>query len=51
MMKMLGVATTVQELMDKIAPYRDYSIWMDNPIHGFNTDVWVDEDAKIIYLQ
>lgn len=34
-MKILGVATTVQELIDKINPYRDYSIWMDNPHSRF----------------
>lgn len=49
-MKHLGVATTVQELMNLLNPYREYSIFVEQPCGGFNVDVWVDEEKKIIEI-
>ena len=46
-MKHLGVATTVQELMNLLNPYRDYLIYVEQPCGGYNACVSVDEENKI----
>lgn len=49
-MKHLGVATTVQELMNLLNPYRDYLIYVEQPCGGYNACVSVDEENKIIEI-
>ena len=49
-MKHLGVATTVQELMDLLKPYRDYLIYVEQPCGSDNACVSIDEENKIIEI-
>ena len=49
-MKHLGVATTVQELMNLLNPYRDYLIYVEQPCGGYNACVSIDEENKIIEI-
>ena len=49
-MKHLGVANTVQELMNLLNPYRNYSIFVEQPCGSFNVSVSIDEEKKIIEI-
>lgn len=49
-MKHLGVATTVQELMNLLNPYRDYLIYVEQPCGDYNAGISVDEENKIIEI-
>ena len=49
-MRHLGVATTVQELMELLKPYRDYLIYVEQPCGDDNACVSVDEENKIIEI-
>ena len=49
-MKHLGVATTVQELINLLSPYHDYLIYVEQPCGDYNAWVSIDEENKIIEI-
>ena len=49
-MKHLGVATTVQELMNLLSPYHDYLIYVEQPCGDYKAWVSIDEENKIIEI-
>ena len=48
--KLLGVATTVKELIEMIRPYPDFNIFMDGYHYICPIEVFCNEEEKYIEL-